>query len=323
MRFIKVFFVSILLLFGLQLFAEQPFLNFNKSADSLSPWKFTSLNMLTINQIAFVNWASGGESSLSTKASTEYDLEFKKDRFTFDHKGKMAFGLVGYVDKRMEKTDDIINLLLAVSHKTAKNWDITGLLTFKSQFADGFKYPNDSTRISTFMAPGYVNISAGFNYKHDNGFQLYMSPLSGKLTFVLDQELANKGAFGVKKAVVDTSGIILVEGEKLLSELGISILSSYKHKLMKNIDLRTVLNLYNNYTDSNPGNRWNIDVDWDTRVVFTINKLFSSVLFVHLKYDHNTTFPEYEIVDGKQIIVSQSPKLQIKESFGLSFTYKI
>ena len=173
------------------------------------------------------------------------------------------------------------------------------------------------------MAPGYVNISAGFNYKNDNGFQLYMSPLSGKLTFVLDQELANKGAFGVKKAVVDTSGNILVEGEKLLSELGINILSSYKHKLMKNIDLRTVLSLYNNYTDPNPGNRWNIDVDWDTRIVFNINKLFSSVLFVHLKYDHNTTFPEYETVDGKQIIVSQSPKLQVKESFGLSFTYKI
>jgi len=322
MRFTKVFFLGVFLSLGLQLLAGQPFLN-KSSADSLHPWKFNSLNMLTINQIAFFNWASGGESSLSAKASTEYDLEYKKNKFTFDHKGKIAFGLVGYIDKRVEKTDDIINLLWAVSHKTAKNWDITGLLTFKSQFANGYKYPNDSTIISAFMAPGYVNISAGFNYKNDEGFQLYMSPLSGKLTFVLDQELANKGAYGVKKAVVDTSGNILVKGENLFSELGISILSSYKHKLMKNIDLRTVLNLYNNYTDPDLGNRWNIDVDWDTRIVFTINKLFSSVLFIHLKYDHDTTFPAYEIVDGKQIIVSQSPKLQLKESFGLSFTYKI
>ena len=291
--------------------------------DSVKPWKFSSLNMLTINQIAFVNWASGGESSLSAKVSTEYDLEYKKNKFTFDHKGKLAFGLVGYIDKNIEKTDDIINLLWAVSHKTSKKWDLTGLVTIKSQFAEGYKYPNDSIIISAFMAPGYLNISAGFNFKPNSSFQLFMSPLSGKLTFVLDQGLANKGALGVKAAVLDTSGAIIHKGENLLSELGISILTSYKHKIMKNIDLRTVLILYNNYTDPNANNRWNIDVDWDTRIVFTINKVFSSVLFVHLKSDHNTTFPEYEMIEGKQVIVSQSPKLQLKESFGLSFTYKI
>lgn len=309
------------MLLGLSVLAFQP--SDTTLNDSVKPWKFNSLNMLSINQIAFVNWASGGESSLSAKISTEYDLEYKKGKFTFDHKGKLAFGLVGYIDKSIEKTDDIINLLWAASHKTSKKWDLTGLVTFKSQFADGYKYPNDSIIISAFMAPGYLNISAGFNFKPNKHFQLFMSPLSGKLTFVLDQELANKGAFGVKAAELDTSGAIIHKGENMLSELGISILTSYKHKIMKNIDLRTSLNLYNNYTDPNSNNRWNIDVDWDTRIIFTINKVFSTVLFVHLKYDHNTTFPEYETIDGKQVIVSHSPKLQIKESFGLSLTYKL
>ena len=321
MRLIRIFFAVSLLLTCIKAFATSPVKE--ASADSLKSWKFTSLNMLTINQIAFVNWAAGGESSLSAKVSTEYDLEYKKNKITFDHKGKLAFGLVGYIDKRIEKTDDIINLLWAVSYKTSKKWDLTGLLTFKSQFANGYKYPNDSTLISTFMAPGYFNLSVGFNFKPDDKFQIYMSPLAGKLTIVLDQELANKGAFGVKRAIVDTAGNIISGGENMLTEFGLNILTSYKHKVMKNIDLRTVLNFYNNYTDPNTSNRWNIDVDWDTRIVFTINKVFSSVLFVHLKYDHNTTFPEYEMVEGKQVIVSQSPKLQLKESFGLSFTYKI
>ncbi len=64
-------------------------------------------------------------------------------------------------------------------------------------------------------------------------------------------------------------------------------------------------------------------MDWDTRIVFTINKVFSSVFYLHLKYDHNTNIPTYEIVDGDKVIVSDSPKLQLKESFGLSLKYKI
>lgn len=291
--------------------------------DSLKAWKFTSLNMLTINQIAFLNWSTGGESSLSAKVSSEYDVEYNKGKLVFDHAGKLAFGLVGYIDKRIEKTDDIIDLLWAVSHKESKRWNLTALLTFKSQFANGYKYPNDSSLISAFMAPGYFNISTGFNYKPNNKFQIYLSPVAGKLTFVLNQELANKGAYGVKKAINDSVGNVLVDGENMLSEMGLKILTSYKHKIMKNIDLRTTLNLYNNYTDPVKSNRWNIDLDWDTRIIFTINKVFSSVFYLHLKYDHNTNIPTYETIEGEKIMVSNSPKLQLKESFGLSFSYKI
>ena len=317
----KRYFTIVLVLIGSMAIAGNP-ININTN-DSTKAFTFTALNMLTINQIAFINWAAGGESSLSSKISTEYDLVYKSDKFDFNHSGNLAFGLVGYIDTRIEKTDDNIDLLWAVSLRNQKKWSLTSVLTFKSQFADGYTYPNDSTLMSTFMAPGYINISLGLNYKPDNRFQLYLSPIAGKLTFVLNQELANKGAYGVNPAVIDTNGIIIQEGENFTSELGVKLLSSYKHQIMRNIDLRTTLNLYNNYTDNVKANRWNIDIDWDTRIVFTINKIFSSVLYFHLKYDHNTLIPKYETVEGIDVIVSSSPKLQLKESFGLSFSYKI
>lgn len=321
MNILKFYLLIGIVLIGHKAMTMQP--SDTLTNDSLKAWKFTSLNMLTINQIAFLNWSTGGESSLSAKVSTEYDVEYDKGKLVFDHAGKLAFGLVGYIDKRIEKTDDNIDLLWAVSQKISKKWNLTALLTFKSQFANGYKYPNDSSLISAFMAPGYFNISMGFNYKPDNKFQIYLSPVAGKLTFVLNQELANKGAYGVKKASTDSVGNILVEGENMLSEMGLKILTSYRHKIMKNIDLRTTLNLYNNYTDPIKSNRWNIDVDWDTRIIFTINKVFSSVFYLHLKYDHNTNIPTYETIEGEKVMVSNSPKLQLKESFGLSFSYKI
>jgi hypothetical protein len=35
-----------------------------------------------------------------------------------------------------------------------------------------------------------------------------------KITMVLDQRLANQGAFGVKKALYDENGNLILEGEK-------------------------------------------------------------------------------------------------------------
>ncbi len=297
--------------------------NHMPTVDSVKYWSFKSLSLLTLNQNVFVNWASGGDNSLSGKAAIDYDLTYQRRKFTFDHGGNMAFGLVGYTDHRIEKTDDKIELLIAFSHQTSKNWSLTALTTLKTQFADGYKYPDDSTLISSFFAPAYLTISFGFNYKPDKTFQLFLSPLSGKMTFVKNQRLANIGAYGVKKAVLDTAGNVIVPGKHFLGEVGLNLLTTYKTKIMDNIKLNTALTLHNNYLDLDVSNRWNIDVDFDTRVIFSVNKLFSTILYMQLKYDHNALLPNYEMVDGEEVEVSSSPKLQFKESFGLSVTYQI
>jgi hypothetical protein len=295
----------------------------NPSVDTTNSWSFKSLSLLTVNQIAFVNWAAGGESSLSGKAAADYEVKYEKNKFTFNQQGNFAFGMVGYIDKHIEKTDDRIELLLAFSHQTSKNWSLTALTTLKTQFADGYKYPNDSTLISTFFAPAYLTVSLGFNYKPNKEFQFFMSPLSGKMTFVKNAELANKGAYGVKKAVIDTAGKIIEPGRQFLGEVGLNVLTTYKAEIMDNVKLNTAVTLHNNYLDLDVHNRWNIDVDVDTRLIFSVNKLFSTIFYMHVKYDHNALTPNYQIIEGDKVEVSASPKLQIKESFGLGVSYQI
>jgi len=295
----------------------------SKPTDTVKYWTFKSLSLVSIAQNAFINWSAGGESSLSGKAAFDYNLKYKREKFTFDNSANLVFGLVGYIDKRVEKTNDKLNLAIAISHQTSKKWSLTNLVTLKTQFANGYKYPDDSTLISGFFAPAYITISLGFNYKPNDKFQIFLSPVSGKMTFVLVDKLANKGAFGVKKATVDTAGNILTPGKHFLGEVGVNLVTSYNADLMKNIKLNSALSLHNNYLDFNSNNRWNVDVDLDTRVVFSINNVFATIMYVHLKYDHNTTFPNYETIDGVETEVSQSPRLQVNESFGLGVTYQI
>ncbi len=294
-----------------------------KKADTTKPWKYTGNYAIMLNQIAFKNWAAGGESSLSGRASVDYHLHYKKEKFSFDHVAHLAYGMVGYLHKQVQKTDDKIDLLFGLSSQFSKKWYFSGVVSFKTQFSKGYKNPDFSHEISNFMAPGYLTVSIGFRYKAKKNFELYMSPLAGKVTFVLDQYLANQGAYGVKKAVTDSLGNILVPGERTAGQLGINIISSYQANLMKNILFKTRINLYNNYLEEEPSKRWQLDMDWYNELSFKINKYFSTVLLVQMKYDPKTLFPVYETVDGVQQVVDQEARLQWKESLGVSFLYSI
>jgi hypothetical protein len=295
-----------------------------KEADSVKAWKINNSIFITFNQIAFSNWATGGETSISGKGSNDFKVTYTKNRFKFFHESRLAFGMVGYFNKRVEKTDDKIDVITSFGQTINEKWTTTALITFKSQFAKGYKYPDDSTFISEFMAPGYLTLSLGANFNPNQHFQIFLSPVSGKFTFVLNQELADKGAYGVKKAIYDTAGNLLQHGEKMRGELGINIVTSYNHTLMKNIQFTSILTLHNNFLEEDKSKIWIFDVDWDNKIIFKINKLFSTVFYFYLKYDKNAKFPVYKTnEDGEEIFIGNKAKVQIKESLGLSITLRI
>jgi len=277
---------------------------------------------LNINQLALSNWAAGGESSFSGKAFANFTLIDRKKAFEQRLTGAFAIGMSRYADKRIEKSDDKIDLAYYLSLNSKSRWNVTAVATFNTQFANGYKYPNDSTVISTFFAPAYLTISVGYSYKtKDDRVQVYMSPLAGKVTFVMNQDLADQGAFGVKKGYYDQDSI-WVPGEHVAPALGVNVITNYKQPIGKNITYTTTLNLFYNYIERRDDDRLRLDVNWENTFHFVITKYISTILFVHLKYDHNTTFPVYEEIDGVQTVVGQKPKLQFKESLGIAFVHR-
>ena len=277
---------------------------------------------LNINQLALSNWAAGGESSWAGKAFANFSLVYHKRKFEQKLVGAFAIGISRFADKRIEKQDDKIDLTYSLSLDSKTQWNLSGVVTFNTQFANGYKYPNDSTVISTFFAPAYLTPSIGYTYKTKNDrFQIYMSPLAGKVIFVMNQDLADQGAFGVKKGYYDEDGH-WVPGENIAPALGINVITNYKQPIGKNITYTTMLNLFYNYIERRDDDRLRLDVNWENTFHFVITKYISTILFVHLKYDHNTTFPVYEEIDGVQTVVGNKPKLQFKESLGIAFVHR-
>ena len=276
---------------------------------------------LNINQLALSNWAAGGENSAAGKAFANFTLLDKKKAFEQRLTGAFAFGLSRYADKRIEKQDDKIDLTYALSLNSKTQWNISMVATFNTQFANGYKYPNDSTVISSFFAPAYLTVSAGYTYKSKNDrFQIFMSPMAGKVTFVMNQDLADAGSFGVKKGYYDQDSL-WIPGENVAAAVGVNAIINYNQPIGKNITYTTMLNAFYNYTEKRDDNRLRLDLNWENTVNFAISKHLTTVLFVHLKYDHNTTFPVYEEIDGVETVVDNVPKLQFKESLGIAFVH--
>jgi hypothetical protein len=277
---------------------------------------------LNINQLGLSNWAAGGENTWAGKTFANFILLDHKKAFEQKLTGTFAFGISRFADKRIEKQDDKIDLTYSLSLNSKTQWNVTMVSTFNTQFANGYKYPNDSTVISGFLAPAYFTISAGYSYKtKDERFQIYMSPFAGKITFVMNQELADKGSFGVKKGYYDQDSI-WIPGENIAPAIGVNVIINFKQPIGKSITYTTMLNTFYNYIERRDDDRLRLDVNWENTLNFVITKYLSTILFIHLKYDHNTTFPVYEDIEGVQTVVDNVPKLQLKESVGIAFVHK-
>ena len=277
---------------------------------------------LNINQLSLSNWAAGGENTWTGKAFANISLVYHKKKLEQKLVGAFAFGISRFGDKRIEKQDDKIDLTYSLSLDSKTQWNISSVVTFNTQFAEGYKYPNDSTVISSFFAPAYLTLSSGYSYKTKNErFQILFSPMAGKVTFVMNQELADKGSFGVKKGYYEEDGT-WVPGENIAASIGVNVIINYKQPIGKSIHYTTMLNTFYNYIERRNDDRLPIDVNWENTINFTITKFLSTILFIHLKYDHNTTFPVYEEIEGVQTVVDNVPKLQLKESVGIAFLHK-
>lgn len=275
----------------------------NPEADTA--WKFSGTTSLNLSQLSLTNWAAGGDNSLSGNALINLAAKYARDKTSWENTLTLGFGLIKQGDDPTRKSDDQIDLASKLGLKATDKWFYTGLLGFKTQFAQGYDNPGDANRmkISNFLAPGYLNFSLGMDYKPSEHFSLFLSPLSSKFTFVLDDELSAAGSFG------------LDPGQNTRAEVGAYIKMAFKKEILKNVTLDTKIDLFSNYLE----NPQNVDVNWDLLLTFTINEYLSASLLTQLIYDYDIKFGTDTTGDG--VPDTFDARVQFKELFGLGLTY--
>jgi len=293
--------------------------------DTLTFWqkfKTGGNGSLIFNQISFLNWAKGGENAISSTALFNYYANFKNEKFSWENIIDLKYGLQISDEFGLRTNQDVIDLTSKLGYKAKENFYYGSMINFKSQFAPGYNYPNDSVVVSKFLSPGYLIISLGLDYKPIEDLSLYLSPMTGKFIFVLDRVIADKGTYTSEPALYDNNGIKVKDGMTIKSDFGFYFKLNYKAEVFENIELNTKFEIFNNYTDKVIENRKNFDIDWESSLMMKVNEFISANLLLHLIYDNDIKVPLYEYKDGKKIQVGGGPRLQFKEVIGVGISYK-
>lgn len=287
-------------------------------ADSVKAWKLGGVISVNGQQVSLTNWAAGGNNSISLGGIVNVFAKYRKGKIAWDNNLELGYGVIKQgTNKKWLKNDDRIQFSSKFGRQLSKNWYATALGDFRTQFANGYNYPNDSVVISKFMAPGYALAALGFDYKPNDHFSAFIAPVTGKFTFVNDDSLAKFGAFGVQKEIRDANDATIITQKYLThrEEFGAYLKLQYQTKVMDNITFQTVLELFSNYLH----NPQNIDVNWTTLTTFKVNKFISATLSTQLIYDDDIKL-QRTVKNGA--VNTYGPDIQFKQVLGVGFSYK-
>lgn len=251
--------------------------------DSIKYWTSKGTATILFNQSNFSNWTAGGENNMSGNISVNYDINYKKDNWTWDNKIMASYGLVKTNNSPFEKkTDDRLELNSIVGKKVSDKWSYSAFLNFRTQITKGYTYGKNEDgaeirdEFTDFMSPGYLTFGPGMLYTKDANFKINIAPLTSKLTFV-------NGKYTGADDYVDGTYFGIDRNKTMRYELGFYTSVYYKLELMANVSAENILNLYSNYLEDPQ----NVDIDYTLNIVLKINKYLSTNLAFQAIYDDN------------------------------------
>jgi hypothetical protein len=284
--------------------------------DTISHWAKKNTLGIDISQIAFVNWSAGGTSAITGLLKGLIKRDYKDDHQIWANELIFKYGLNQQQGVELRKTDDVfrINSTYGYRKDTLSNWYHSAKFNFNTQFSNGYNYPNTENPISKPFAPAYTFLGIGSEYIYKpEKLNIYLSPLTLKNTTVLDQTLANKGAYGVPKATYDAAGILISNGKKSKTEVGILVTSSFEKEVLTNVTIKNRLSLFTDYRH----NFGNIDVDWQFQADFKVNNHIKSNIGFNLIYDEDIELIEIE----NGVSINRGAKIQLKQVLGIGLEY--
>ncbi len=266
----------------------------------LKPGRQVVCSIVPLGKPRLSNWAAGGDQfSFNANGLLNVFAFYKKGIHSWDNNIDLEIGYLNSTSLGTRKTNDRIDVLSKYGCQLFDHMYLTGLFNFRSQFTDGFTYPNDTTKIkqSTFLAPAYVIVAAGMDWKPSTTFSLFLSPITTRWVIVRDDELSAKGAYGV-----DT-------GKTSRNEIGAYLTATVNREIIKNLTYKAKLDLFSNYKH----NPENIDLFMTNLLAMNVYKGFSFNLGADFVYDDDVkTF-------GKD---KNAPRLQVRQFIGIGYQRK-
>lgn len=252
-------------------------------------WKHSLVAGLTMTQVAFTDWAQGGENALAYSFTADGKSIRDDSSSNWTNAYRFGFGQTRLGDQGLRKTDDIIDLSTVFTLKVDAYVNPYVAATMKSQFAKGFTYDaaGNRTQVSKFFDPAYLTQSAGVGYQ----------PI---------KEVKTRLGAGVREVVTSefnqyADDPTTAEIEKVSVDGGLESVTDISWNMDDNILLESKLELFDPFKHLDQ-----VIVRSNTTITAKVSKYVTTIFSLTLINERRIT-----------------PRTQVKESLALGLSYTI
>ncbi|HEY0679108.1 MAG TPA: DUF3078 domain-containing protein, partial [Chitinophagaceae bacterium] len=219
-------------------------------------------------------------------------------KHSWDNSVDFNLGYVRTTSLGSRKNDDRFDILSKYGYALGPKVNVGGLFNFRTQFFKGYTYSGETrTFASDFLAPAYILLSPGIDYKPVKNLSFFVSPITVRWVIVRDDTLSAKGLYGVEP------------GKNSRTEFGAFLSANYLADLGKVVSYKGRLDLFSNYRDEPK----NVDVFMTNLFAVKLSKYLSATWTLDLIYDDDVA------LFGEN---NNSPAMQIKSLIGVGFLVK-
>ncbi len=254
-----------------------------------------------LGQLMIINpYVGQGQDRLGVGGAIGYVANYKKGLMTWANQfninlavQRFGSGVIsaGSTQKQpFEKSIDILSFTSNLGYKVneTSKWAYSADMTFLSQLTSSYQgsngkyYLSDIPAFSTllkskFLSPAEITGGVGMNYDYSDALKIYLSPLTAKIFYVADDNIA-------KLTTTDGANIWgFTDGKNTRFDLGANLKATYTTKLMDRIAWTSGLSLFSNYLKDPQ----RVDVIWLNTLGLEIIKNLNLQVKGDLYYDYD------------------------------------
>ena len=279
-------------------------------------WLYGGDASLSFSAISLTNWATGGEDQIGVRATVNLFANYKKGKRTFENYALLSYGVLKTGLRKAVKNDDRLHYTSKLGHSISPKLAYTTAFLARTQFASGYQYSGDeiTAKVSDFLAPIYLYLSMGIDYKPNQNVSFMLSPVMGRATYVLSDSSTVVASAGMMTTRIDESGNKIQVPLKERYEFGGGLLFTLNGNLFKDrVTYSSQLDLFSNYIKDPQ----NMAVLWLFNTKILLHKRISANMQLELKYDDNQKTIDKETGELK------GAKTQLKNYVGIGLFYQL
>jgi hypothetical protein len=222
------------------------------------------------------NWRGGGNSSFYIRSYHKFNLDYKKDKVTFNNMLEWKLNLQQMPADELHDfnvSEDLLRMENKIGYKAFDNWSYSGILETKLNLFNSYPV-NSNEKKAAFASPLYVNFGVGMDYslekktKNDKNRKYKLSTVAAPLSL-------NFKYVGDNQVKVTNYGI--EEGKKSKLEFGYKI----------NADFTLNFNRYMTWTSRfyTFSNYHRIEAEFENKFDMALNRFLSTSINIFFRFD--------------------------------------